>query len=94
MRVSVRWAAASTSLLFAFVELIWAQGRGRGPQTGESMYKQSCAACHDGGVERAPQRQVLKTMSPEHVLDAMESGQMIYMRHAGLRQGVARLPNS
>jgi len=43
------------------------------------MYMQSCAACHDGGVERAPQRQVLKTMSPDRVLAAMESGEMVYM---------------
>src|SRR5690348_7181149 len=48
-------------------------------QTGESMYRQSCAACHDGGVERAPQRELLKAMSPERVLAAMESGEMVYM---------------
>src|ERR1700676_2546923 len=47
--------------------------------TGESMYKQSCAACHDGGVERAPRRDVLQAMSPERVLAAMETGEMIYM---------------
>lgn len=48
-------------------------------QPGESMYKQSCAACHDGGVERAPRRELLKAMSPERVLAAMESGEMVYM---------------
>src|SRR6202790_5650461 len=47
--------------------------------TGESMYKQSCAACHDGGVERAPRRDVLQVMSPGRVLAAMETGEMIYM---------------
>jgi hypothetical protein len=53
---------------------VWAQ-----PQSGESMDKRSCAACHDGGVERAPRREVLQAMSPERVLTAMETGEMIYM---------------
>src|SRR5579862_3730696 len=45
----------------------------------EIMYQQSCAACHDAAVGRAPQRSLLRAMSPEHVLDAMESGPMTYM---------------
>src|SRR5579863_9648270 len=79
MKSSACQAIASITLLLASASLVSAQGRGREPQTGESMYKQSCAPCHDGGVERAPQREALKAMSPERVLDAMETGQMIYM---------------
>lgn len=79
MRATIGCTAASASLLLALTASLWAQGRGKEPQTGESMYRQSCAACHDGGVERAPQRQALKAMSPERVLDAMETGPMLYM---------------
>ncbi|HXE63706.1 MAG TPA: PQQ-binding-like beta-propeller repeat protein [Bryobacteraceae bacterium] len=47
--------------------------------TGESMYKASCAQCHDAGVGRAPQRDLFRQMSPERVLAAMETGPMISM---------------
>lgn len=48
-------------------------------ETGESMYKQSCAQCHDKGLNRAPQRDLFKSLSPEQVLSAMETGPMISM---------------
>jgi cytochrome c553 len=48
-------------------------------QDGEKIYKGFCAACHDAGVERAPNREGLKAMSPERVLAAMESGAMVPM---------------
>jgi polyvinyl alcohol dehydrogenase (cytochrome) len=48
-------------------------------ETGESMYAASCAQCHDAGVNRAPQRDAFKSMSPERVLAAMETGEMISM---------------
>ncbi len=43
---------------------------------GESVYKQRCAACHDGGVGRAPRAEALKLMSPEGVETALTSGIM------------------
>jgi len=48
-------------------------------QDGAALFKQSCASCHDGGVDRAPSRDALRTMSPERILDAMENGPMIPM---------------
>ena len=48
-------------------------------ETGESMYKASCAQCHDAGINRAPQRDTFRLMTPERVLAAMESGPMITM---------------
>jgi polyvinyl alcohol dehydrogenase (cytochrome) len=48
-------------------------------QDGAKIYKGFCAACHDVGVERAPNRESLKAMSPERVLAAMESGAMVPM---------------
>jgi polyvinyl alcohol dehydrogenase (cytochrome) len=52
------------------------------------LYKQLCATCHDTGLERAPTRDELQTMSPERVLDALESGVMLSM--ASGRTGVER----
>src|SRR5215469_148780 len=71
--------ATPVAPLVALATFLLAQGPRREPQTGQSMYQQSCAPCHDGGVGRAPRRDALKAMSPEHVLDAMETGEMVYM---------------
>jgi mono/diheme cytochrome c family protein len=70
---------APLASLVAITAFLSAQSHPDGPQTGESMYRQTCAPCHDGGVERAPRRDALKAMSPERVLDAMETGEMVYM---------------
>src|ERR1700728_2906631 len=48
-------------------------------QAGEQMYRESCAQCHDAGVGRAPKRDVFRDMSPERVLAAMETGEMVTM---------------
>src|SRR5580658_3606015 len=48
-------------------------------ETGESMYRLSCAQCHDAGVGRAPKRESFRDMSPERVLAAMETGEMVTM---------------
>lgn len=48
-------------------------------QDGATIYKNLCSSCHDAGVERAPNRDGLKAMSPERVLAAMESGAMVPM---------------
>src|SRR5215467_6795134 len=66
-----RWCIASSGVLF-FGCLLCAQD-------GAKLYKGFCAACHDAGVERAPNRESLKAMSPERVLAAMESGAMVPM---------------
>jgi polyvinyl alcohol dehydrogenase (cytochrome) len=59
---------------------------------GATVYKQVCASCHDNGLERAPDRDALRTMSPERVLAALETGPMISMtaaRSAAERRAVA-----
>ena len=48
-------------------------------QEGAALYKSSCAACHDAGLDRAPSRESFKAMSPERILAAMENGPMISM---------------
>ena len=39
-------------------------------QDGASLYKSTCAVCHDSGAERVPNRETLKAMTPEQVLAA------------------------
>ncbi len=43
---------------------------------GEAVYTQQCAACHNGGNERAPRREAFKSFEPELVLKALIDGPM------------------
>ncbi len=42
----------------------------------EALYREHCAQCHDGGVERAPGRAALKEMSAERILSSLSDGAM------------------
>jgi len=44
---------------------------------GTATYGKVCAACHDGGVNRAPPVTVLATMSPEAIYRALTAGRMV-----------------
>ena len=46
-------------------------------QDGAALYRQMCATCHEGGADRAPTRETLRSMTAERVLAALESGAMI-----------------
>jgi len=46
---------------------------------GAALYREICASCHDGGVDRAPNRAALQAMSAERVLAALETGPMVPM---------------
>ena len=70
MRIHQRCVACSCVLLFGCLV---------SAQDGATIYKNVCSSCHDAGVERAPNREGLKAMSPERVLAAMESGAMVTM---------------
>src|SRR5438105_15743597 len=48
-------------------------------QDGSSLYDRTCASCHNGGNDRAPGRDALRSMSADRVLAAMETGPMISM---------------
>ena len=45
-------------------------------RAGEVLYATHCAACHEGGMPRAPHRDWLAKMAPDAVLDAMNRGTM------------------
>src|SRR5882672_9315934 len=48
-------------------------------QDGDYLFKTYCAICHEaanGEQARGPDRDVLKQMTPEHILDVLERGAM------------------
>jgi polyvinyl alcohol dehydrogenase (cytochrome) len=66
-------------ITFAFPTLVFAQD-------GPALYRANCAGCHDNsGQTRAPARDVLRQLTPERILDALES-----QSGAMLVQGLAR----
>src|SRR5262245_31803037 len=44
--------------------------------SGEAIYKQHCAGCHEGSVPRAPNREALRAMAPEAIDTALSSFSM------------------
>jgi polyvinyl alcohol dehydrogenase (cytochrome) len=62
------------------------------PIDGNALFQRTCAQCHMGGVNRAPDMDALHAMSPDRVLAAMETGPMISMatsRSAAERRAIA-----
>ena len=46
---------------------------------GAKIYEQRCASCHNGSVQRAPQLNVMRQKNAEDVLDALETGVMLFV---------------
>jgi polyvinyl alcohol dehydrogenase (cytochrome) len=46
---------------------------------GSKVYEEKCASCHNGGIPRAPQLNVLRQKSAEDVLDALLTGPMTFL---------------
>jgi polyvinyl alcohol dehydrogenase (cytochrome) len=46
------------------------------PVSGEAVYRERCAACHDSGNARVPPRDELKKLSVARILRAMDFGEM------------------
>jgi polyvinyl alcohol dehydrogenase (cytochrome) len=44
--------------------------------SGEAVYKQHCAGCHEGSLPRAPNREALRAMAPEAIDTALSSFSM------------------
>src|SRR5262249_58497135 len=49
---------------------------------GNALFQRTCAQCHMGGVNRAPDMDALRAMSADRVLAAVETGPMISMATA------------
>jgi len=78
MKHSIFLAAAALTAVLAVPEPLFAQTPAAAPNPAE-FYSRACASCHDGGADRAPNRDALAGMTPERVLRALESGPMIAM---------------
>jgi len=84
MRKAIRCAVGALSLVLTAGAL--------SAQDGPAVYGAACASCHDAGLQRAPNRATLETMTPERVLASLESGSMVSMtaaRSATERRAVA-----
>lgn len=44
--------------------------------TGENLYEQKCALCHEGGAPKAPHRDMLMLLTPERIFSSMVDGVM------------------
>ena len=78
--------------LFLSVLMVLLSASRLAAQDGGAIFAERCASCHDGGIDRAPDRSVLRDMSAERVLAAMETGPMISMastRTAADRRAIA-----
>ena len=78
--------------IYRVLALLAAGAWGLCGQDGAKLYNESCAMCHDGGDGRAPARDALRTMTPQRVLAALETGPMISManrRSAAERRALA-----
>jgi polyvinyl alcohol dehydrogenase (cytochrome) len=71
--------------LVVFVFPWVARAQQAGP-SGAAVFKQHCAACHDGAMPRVPTREALRAMTPEHVESELASFSM-------RRQGAALSPD-
>jgi polyvinyl alcohol dehydrogenase (cytochrome) len=73
MRVGAAGVVAAVVALAATPALAQAQAPSG---SGEAVYKQSCAACHEGNLPRMPNRAALRELTPEHVETALSSFSM------------------
>jgi polyvinyl alcohol dehydrogenase (cytochrome) len=50
--------------------------RARAALPGHGIYKEACAACHDGGMAKAPHESMISMMTPEAILRSLTTGVM------------------
>ena len=74
MRVLDAGIAAAVVVLLAVAPALAQAQASSG--AGEAVYKQNCAACHEGNLPRMPTRAALRELTPEHVETALSSFSM------------------
>ncbi|HYR88007.1 MAG TPA: PQQ-binding-like beta-propeller repeat protein [Terriglobia bacterium] len=67
----MRYVIAVTFALSTLVPALFAA-----PVSGEAVYQQRCAACHDSGNSRVPPRDELKKLSVSRILRTLDFGEM------------------
>ncbi len=68
--------AAAAALLAAFSLLAAGPGLSTEEEAGQRLFAAHCAACHEGGVARAPNRALLELLTPEAIYAAITTGPM------------------
>ena len=71
----------------------YAQVPASAPVSGEAVYKQRCASCHDTGVPRTPRREALQQMTVARIRRTLDFGAMMtiaYPMRQVEREAVAR----
>src|SRR5215510_2965067 len=77
---------------FVFLSVFWVAPL-LSAQDGAALYTLLCSSCHDGGTAPVPNRDALRAMSPEGVLESLEAGSMVSMasgRSTSERRAVAQ----
>ncbi|MEM7467717.1 MAG: PQQ-binding-like beta-propeller repeat protein, partial [Pseudomonadota bacterium] len=63
-------------LILILILIVYFAGSPLMAKSGADIYAQTCAACHDSGADRTPTKADLKSMSPQAILTALETGPM------------------
>ena len=63
-------------VLAVLVAAVPALSQAQSSPSGEAVYKQHCAGCHEGSLPRAPNREALRAMAPEAIDTALSSFSM------------------
>src|ERR1700755_211743 len=64
------WAA------FALAALAHGQAAAQTLKIGESIFEKRCKSCHEPAIDRAPTKDILRTLPPGGIIDALTSGVM------------------
>src|SRR5450755_1259231 len=65
--VRLIWLQFSIGLLLATIGVSSSGAEEATAQSGEALYQQRCASCHEGGVARAPDRNALRQLSDQRI---------------------------
>ena len=85
----MKWLSRLFLFLFSCSVALALDGDGISSPSGQMLYQQHCAACHNGAETRAPAKLALSFMMPEKIYQALSDGRMRDMAR-GLSDGERR----